>query len=59
MRNFGATLFSTIGADSEKINRRRRAMTEVEDLLENDMISNDGRPLANQDRISTPKAKND
>lgn len=47
MRNFGATLFSTIGADSEKINRRRRAMTEVEDLLENDMINNDGRPLAN------------
>jgi hypothetical protein len=45
-RNFGASLFSSIAADSQKASLRRRALTEVDDLINNDMIGNEGRPLA-------------
>jgi len=48
LRNFGTTLFSSIAADSQKTSLRRRALTEVDDLLVNDMMSNEGRPLATQ-----------
>lgn len=30
-------------------------MTEVEDLIESDMISNEGRPLANHGPVSSPE----
>ena len=43
--NFGARLFSGIGADN-KSSLRRRALTDVDDLIENDMVNNEGRPLA-------------
>jgi hypothetical protein len=39
MRNFGATLFSTIGGDSTRVQQRRRAMTEVEELQDSEMIA--------------------
>jgi len=40
MKNFGATLFSSIAANNQNAIARRRAMTEVDDLLVNDMIGN-------------------
>jgi len=45
-RNFGATLFSSIAAESLQNQVRRRALTEVDELIANDMLSNEGRPLA-------------
>jgi hypothetical protein len=45
-RNYGASLFSSIAADNLKASLRRRALTEVDDLINNDMIGNEERPLA-------------
>ena len=52
LKNFGATLFSTIGGQ-EQIQGRRRALTEVDDLIASDMMTNEGRLLAE----SSPKSK--
>jgi len=43
--NFGAKLFSGIGGDSKNSIHRRRALTDVEDLIEKDIVNNQGRPL--------------
>jgi hypothetical protein len=37
--NFGARLFSGISADN-KSSLRRRALTDVDDLIENDIVNN-------------------
>jgi hypothetical protein len=46
--NFGARLFAGIGGDNKSALIRRRALTDVDDLIENDMVNNQGRPLAQQ-----------
>jgi hypothetical protein len=38
--NFGAKLFSGMGGDSKNAIHRRRALTDVDDLIEKDIVNN-------------------
>ena len=58
MKNFGATLFESIAADNQRTMARRRAMTDVDDLIGNDIdsVGNKSKPVA-AERAVSPKMR--